>query len=96
MTDGKKNYVCSVTGFACSCKPGRGCAGTSRGPHLDPPPTSAVRLVKSARLLVVSAEELIEEALSEVPFDRAFPNPELRQVTKKLKAARILIDEILN
>lgn len=96
MTSGKKNYVCSLTGFACNCELGHGCPGTNRGPRLDPPPAAAVRLVKSARLIVLSAEEIIEEALSEIPFDRAFPNPELRQIMNRLKAARALIDEILN
>lgn len=94
VTDDTKKYICSVTGFRCGCEPGRGCAGSSRGPSLDPPPAAALQLIKSARVLIESAQALFEEAMSELPFDRAFPNPELRQINARLKTALVLIEEV--
>lgn len=94
VTDDKKNYVCSVLDLACECEPGRGCAGTIRGPRLDEVSEETLRLIKSARVLVVSAQDIIKESMSAIQFNRMFPNPELRQVLAKLKTALALIDEV--
>lgn len=94
VTD-EKNYICSITGFRCSCEPGRGCSGTDRGPRLDPPSAAALLLVKAGRVAIESTISIFEEAMKAIPFDRAYPKPEIRHVIRKLKTALALVEDIV-
>jgi hypothetical protein len=85
--------LCSVTGRPCKCDDGRGCR---RGePVLDKPTVETLRHLRTARLYAQAAAFKIDDVLGdEHLLQRRYPQPEAREVRRKLATAISMIDEI--
>jgi hypothetical protein len=93
-----KISVCSVSGKRCVCESGAGCARVSGakggGEEMVEITGEVLRWIRTASLHVDISIADVNEAIGKPIMGRAYPGPELREVKRKLEAAKKILDEI--
>jgi len=88
--------ICSVTGRSCHCGNGEGCDGRSYRQGVDNLPTALVSRLRTLRL---HAGICLDDCAWIEDFDgfrRTYPQPEVRDIDRKLRAIVTTLDEVLS
>ena len=85
--------VCRVTGRACKCVGGGGCRGYRTS--VDSLPTALVHRLKTLALHLNVAKDDCDWCVDFDELHRIWPQPEIREIRRKLETAESLLKEIL-
>lgn len=91
---GIRETTCSITGKRCKCDSGDSCAMYRQG--VDNLSTALVSRLRTLRLHVGVALDDCEWICDYDSFERTYPQPEVRDIARKLRAITASLDEILS
>lgn len=86
--------ICSVTGDDCECGSNRGCAARRYRSPVDPLPTSMVQELATACIYLDAAVDRLDSCIEVDDYQRAYPGSEVRDIRRKITAAKAMIEEL--